>query len=193
MRSAGTGSGYILGRVNRLRKGRHRGLAPRQHGGRLLPTRIGEEVTRLDLRQPADQLLQVLLALLHFGEGVLPGLALPADLFQESIAALGELVVLPASVGPEARNNGLIHVQCRSRSRDTQHEPDSALLDKPVPQLLKQLRVRSRLRQHPDAGDHRGSAGGPQSAPQRNPVAGRRPRELGQEKKPACREAVRVY
>lgn len=54
LRPAGTGSGYILGRVNRLREGRHRGLAPRQHGGRLLPPLIGEEVTRLDLRQQRD-------------------------------------------------------------------------------------------------------------------------------------------
>ena len=100
------------------------GLAPRQHGGRLPAPLIGEEVTRLDLRQPAGQLLQVLLALLHFGEGVLLGPALPADLVKQSGAALGELVVLLAPVGLEARHDRLVYLRrpkprrsARTRSR----------------------------------------------------------------------------
>ena len=53
LKPAGTGAGYLLGRVNRLREGRDRGLAPRQQWRRLLPPLVGEEVTGLDLRQPA--------------------------------------------------------------------------------------------------------------------------------------------
>src|SRR6202035_4092092 len=90
LKPAGTGTGHFLGRVNRLREGLHRGLAPGQRGGRLLPPLIGAEVTPLDLAQPAGELLQVLLALLQLSEGVLPGLALLAELVQESGAALGE-------------------------------------------------------------------------------------------------------
>jgi hypothetical protein len=65
-------------------------------------TIVGEEVPLADLRQPARQLLQVLLALLKLGEGELSGPRFLLNLGEESFAALGELVVLTVAVGLEA-------------------------------------------------------------------------------------------
>jgi len=76
---------------------------------------VGEEVPGLDLRQPAGQFLQVLLALLHLGERVLTRSGLPADLVEKGGAALGELVILPASIGLEALRDRLVNVRRRGR------------------------------------------------------------------------------
>jgi hypothetical protein len=124
---------------------------------------VGEEVPGLDLRQPARQFLQVLLALLHLGERVLPRSGLPADLVEKGGAALGELVILPASIGLEALRDRLVNV--RRRGRDGQDERGPALPDDVSPQLLVELGVRRRVRQHPGAIDDRGRADGPQAAP----------------------------
>jgi len=124
---------------------------------------VGEEVPGLDLRQPARQFLQVLLALLHLGERVLPRSGLPADLVEQGGAALGELVILPASVGPEALRDRLVNV--RRRHRDGQDERGPALPEDVFPQLLVELGVRRRVRQHPGAIHDRGRADGPQAAP----------------------------
>jgi hypothetical protein len=124
---------------------------------------VGEEVPGLDLRQPAGQFLQVLLALFHLGERVLPRSGLLADLVEQGGAALGELVVLPVSIGAEALRDRLVHV--RRRGRDGQHERGPALLEDVFPQLLVELGVRRRVRQHPGAIHDRGRADGPQAAP----------------------------
>jgi hypothetical protein len=87
---------------------------------------VGEEVPAADIRQPARQLLQVLLALLELGEGELPGPRLLVDLGEESVGAFGELVVLTATVGPELPDDGRIDL--RPRLGHGQDESAAAVL-----------------------------------------------------------------
>jgi hypothetical protein len=154
---------HSLGRVNRLRKALQRAPAQREQLLRPIRAPVGEEVPGLDLHQPARQLLHVLFALLHLSERVLLRAGLFADLVEQGGAALGELVVLPASVGPEAPRDRLVNV--RRRDRDDQDECGPALGQDVGPQLLEELGVRRRVRQHPGAIHDRGRADGPQAAP----------------------------
>src|ERR1700747_2182723 len=145
---------HSLGYVDRLRETVQGASAARDQARCLLPALVREEVPGLDLRQPARQFLQILLALLHFGERVLLRFGFLTDFLEQGRAALGELVVLPGPVGPEKlhdRFSGL-----RRQARDVQYESRPALPDNVLPQLLKELSVRNRVRQQPGAIYHRG-------------------------------------
>jgi hypothetical protein len=154
---------HSLGRVNRLGEALQGAPAAPEQLRRPVGALVGEEVPALDLGQPARELLQVLLALLHLGERVLPRPGLPGDLVEQGGAALVELVILPASVGTEAARDRLVHVRRRDRYAEDERGP--ALPEDVSPQLLEELGVRRRIRQHPGAIDDRGRADGPQAAP----------------------------
>jgi len=158
--------------------------AARHHGRCRRPALVGEEVPGLDLRQPARQLLQILLALLHFGERIFLRPGFPADLFEKSGAALGELVILPSAVGLEMLHDRFIYL--RRQARDVEYESYPVQPGNIFPQLLKEIRMRCRIREHPGAIHHCCRPDGSQAAPERHPCAGRRAGKLGQEKQPAC-------
>jgi hypothetical protein len=164
--------------VDRLREALQGTAAAGHHNRRLLPALIGEEVPGLDLRQPARQLIQILLALLHFGEGVLFRPGLLADLVKQSRAALGELVILPGAVGPEPLRDCFINL--RRRARDIENECRAALQGDSLRQLIKKLRMPRRIRQQPGAIHRRGRPCGPQAAPEPDSRTRRRAGKLGQ-------------
>jgi hypothetical protein len=154
---------HSLGRVNRLGEALQGVPTALEQLRRMVRALVGEEVPGLDLGQPARELLQVLLALLHLGERVLPRPGLPGDLVEQGGAALVELVILPAPVGTKTSRDRLVDL--RRRDRDDQDERGPALPDDVSLRLLEERGVRRRARQHPGAIDHRGRADGPQAAP----------------------------
>src|SRR5258708_6526801 len=182
---------HVLGLVDRPGKVLESLVAALDHLLRLRPALVREEVPRLDLRQPAHQLLQVLLAFLQLSERELPGLGLLADLREKGAAALGELVVLPATIGAETLHDRRVSVS--GWLRNGQHEPSPALAAHGLLQLLEKPRVLGGVRQHPGTVQNPGRSDGAQPAPQRDPRAGRRARQLSQEDEPARGSPIRSH